>query len=229
MCSVLQQNHKPGAVADAALIWNAALPPEDDGLGPAASGDCHRPGTPVWALRWHAGRGHRRFDRLVWGLAPSWVAPVSAASNVNHARWETLADKPLFRDAWSKRHRCAIPADRFFEWHRAGPRQQLHAVAPRDGGPLLIAGLWTARRTDNGGVDRRLAVITLPASPFLAALHPRMPALLRRNHLDPWLSAEPIELTGEILRPCDQEDLSLAPVDSAKIRRHRRLSAATLL
>jgi putative SOS response-associated peptidase YedK len=229
MCAVIQQNHNPQAVADAALAWDAIVASDDDGFGPATSGNCHRPGKPLWALRWHAGRRHRRFDRLIWGLVPPWSVPSDMAAGVNHARWETIADKPLFRDAWAKRQRCAIPADRFFEWRRAVPRQQFHAVGASDGGPLLIAGLWTATRTGSGGIDRHLAVITLPASPALAALHPRMPALLRPDGLEPWLAAGAIDLTSQILRPSGSDDLSLAPVDPAQIRHRPRLPVATLL
>jgi putative SOS response-associated peptidase YedK len=50
-----------------------------------------------------------------------------------NARAETVATKPMFRDA-SKRKRCLIPASGYYEW-QATP-------TARDGSPLTIAGLW---------------------------------------------------------------------------------------
>jgi putative SOS response-associated peptidase YedK len=54
-----------------------------------------------------------------WGLIPSrWKKSAKEIPTTFNARAETLADKPMFRDAF-KRNRCLIPASGYYEWQVA--------------------------------------------------------------------------------------------------------------
>jgi putative SOS response-associated peptidase YedK len=51
-----------------------------------------------------------------WGLVPWWwKKPMKELPSTFNARAETVATKPMFRDAF-KRSRCAIPASGYYEW-----------------------------------------------------------------------------------------------------------------
>jgi putative SOS response-associated peptidase YedK len=77
-----------------------------------------------------------------WQLIPRWwkksLKDLPATFN---ARAESVAEKPMFRDAF-KRNRCLIPASGYFEWHTSGKEKQPYYITPRNGSVLTIAGLW---------------------------------------------------------------------------------------
>lgn len=80
---------------------------------------------------------------LRWGLVPSWwtkdLKDVPATFN---ARAETVADKPMFPDAF-RRRRCIVPASGYDEWRHARERgRQPWYVSAADGGVLSFTGLW---------------------------------------------------------------------------------------
>ena len=66
---------------------------------------------------------------LQWGLIPFWAKDPKIASQLINARAETLAEKPSFKYALSKR-RCLIPVDGFYEWKKQkGGNQHITFVA----------------------------------------------------------------------------------------------------
>ena len=77
-----------------------------------------------------------------WGLIRSWwkktAKEVPATFN---ARAETLAVKPMFRDAF-RHNRCLIPASGYYEWLKTPTGKQPYYYTARDGVPLTMAGLW---------------------------------------------------------------------------------------
>jgi len=62
--------------------------------------------------------GRRELLPMRWGLVPSWWSKPLKEMKVAtfNARAETVARKPVFRDAF-KRTRCLIPASGYYEWH----------------------------------------------------------------------------------------------------------------
>ena len=61
--------------------------------------------------------GKRELVPMGWGLIPwHWKKPLKEMKLATfNARIETVATKPMFRDAF-KRRRCLIPASGYYEW-----------------------------------------------------------------------------------------------------------------
>src|ERR1700733_2798111 len=78
------------------------------------------PTQPIAVVRLMSGK--RQFALVRWGLLPSWVKDPKAFSLLINARGETVNDKPAYKAA-TKRRRCLIPADGFYEWKALGSRK----------------------------------------------------------------------------------------------------------
>jgi len=161
------------------------------------------PGQAVAAIREHDGR--RRLDALTWGLVPFWAKDAAIGRRLINARLEGISEKPAFREAWSRR-RCLIPASGFYEWgeaERGGKRKRPYFIAPAREPLLALAGLWERWRTPAGDKLETCVIVTIEASPELAAIHDRMPLLVPRAAQATWLDprtslADLAELAREI-------------------------------
>ncbi|MFT8245272.1 SOS response-associated peptidase [Roseomonas sp. BN140053] len=166
-------------------------------------------------VRRHPESGARSLDQLRWGLVPRWAKDASGGARLINARADGVADKPSFRDAFTRR-RCLVPADGFFEWRQEepGPKQP-YAIALRSGEPMALAGLWEGWKQPDGTWLRTYSIITTDANQRMSALHHRMPVILPREHWPAWLGeaeAGRDDLLG-LLRPCPEDWLAVWPVD----------------
>ena len=77
-----------------------------------------------------------------WGLIPHWAdrAPRSAHACSTRGPRRSRAARPS--GTRSRRKRCLIPVDSFYEWKREGTIRQPYRVVRTDGRPLALAGLW---------------------------------------------------------------------------------------
>jgi len=79
-----------------------------------------------------------------WGLVPYWWSKSLKKLRLAtfNARAETVATKPMFRDAF-KSKRCLLPATGYYEWqHIPGVKQpQPWYFTRRDGQPITFATL----------------------------------------------------------------------------------------
>jgi putative SOS response-associated peptidase YedK len=112
--------------------------------GPAPNLQAHynvAPTDPVNVVRASTG-GTAELVSMRWGLIPWWwkksLKEVPASFN---ARAETVADKPMFRDAFA-RHRCVVPASGYYEWLKKPDGRQPYFISAADGGVLSFVGLW---------------------------------------------------------------------------------------
>ena len=147
------------------------------------------PGQDIAAVRVDRD-GQRRLRALRWGLVPFWAKDTSIGRRLINARLDSLAEKPAFREALTRR-RCLIPASGFYEWGvDAAGKKQPFFIRPR-GEPLLaIAGLWERWRPQSGQGGEPLetcVIVTTEANALLAPIHDRMPALLSRAAQEVWL------------------------------------------
>lgn len=161
----------PGFPAQLASRWNIA------------------PGQPVLLLR--EGAAGREAVQVHWGLTPAWLRDLSRAPA--QARAETLAEQPLFREAFRLR-RGILPANGFYEWR--GPRRRPFWMTPQEGVLLSMAALWEAYPVE-GRIYLSAAVVTV------AAGGQRRPLLLDAAGETLWLGAlaDPDALQALLARP----------------------------
>jgi putative SOS response-associated peptidase YedK len=114
------------------------------------------------------------------------AGPRGPSRLVINARAETVAQRPMFRAAFSTR-RCLIPADGFFEWDRTRKPRQPWWFHRANGHPLAFAGLVD----DHADEPPRFVIITVPAAGGVEQIHDRMPAIVAREAVDPWLFGTP--------------------------------------
>jgi putative SOS response-associated peptidase YedK len=120
----------------------------------------------------------------------------------------------MFRDAYARR-RCIVPIDGFFEWKaiKGQKAKQPYAIAMKDGSPFGIAGLWENWKDPvSGEWVRTFAIITVPANELVAAIHDRMPAILRREDYNRWMGIEPDP--HDVLRSFPSELLRMWPIST---------------
>ena len=100
-------------------------------------------------------------------------------------RAETVHTKPSFGAKFRSR-RCLVLANGWFEWQRTGHGKQPYFLALADGSPLSFAAPWD--RWDKGSeTHESFTIITTPASPGLADIHHRQPAIIEPDRFDEWL------------------------------------------
>jgi len=91
------------------------------------------PTTLVDVVRLNS-QGQRELVKMRWGLIPYWwkkqLKDLPATFN---ARVETVAEKPMFRDAYRYR-RCIVPVSGFYEWTGDKKARQPHLFTSSDGG-----------------------------------------------------------------------------------------------
>lgn len=157
------------------------------------------PDSPILIVR-HGAEG--RVAVLVrWGFLGPWMREATDPGRQINARLETAARKPMFEAAFLK-GRCIVPADGFYEWQKQprGPSRPFF-VRAAEGSPLLLAGLWRRNRLTDGSLLETAAIVTRPADPALAAIHPRMPVIVPPELVESWLApdADPAALAAELL------------------------------
>ena len=109
-------------------------------------------------------------------------------SLVINARAETAAEKPMFRDSVADM-RCVIPSEGFFEWDKE--KRKYHFRLPGEDA-LYMAGLFMIKK----GVPY-YCILTTAANESMRDIHHRMPLVLKREQVTPWL--EQTEATREFL------------------------------
>ena len=163
----------PGFPADLQPHWNLA------------------PGGRVLMLRELGGQ--RRADMARWGLTPAWLTDLSKTPA--HARVETLADQPMFREPFRAR-RCLMLANGFYEWR--GVRKRPYWISA-EGGIMYFAALWESYPA--GDVEYlSLAMITQAAADM------RRPLVLDEEGQRIWLDPEstPLQLLELLAGPSPQ-------------------------
>jgi putative SOS response-associated peptidase YedK len=150
------------------------------------------PSQELLVIRRNHKTGEISLDPLRWGLIPYWCKDPKGGRKPINAKAETVASLPMFREAYARR-RCILPVDGFFEWKAIkGTKAKLpFAIAMRDGSPFGIAGIWENWKDPAGEWQRTFAVITVPSNELVSQIHDRMPAILRSDQYDRWLSDEP--------------------------------------
>ncbi len=150
----------------------------------------------------------RIYKTMRWGLVPFWAKDMKIGNQLINARLEAVAENPAFRSAWKAR-RCIVPASGYYEWKAlpgrlaSKPIKQPFYITRKDGAPLSFAGLWERWKDDL----LSFTIVTTGACDGTKDLHSRMPLVLDREGLEPWLAGETPTLSCSV-----DEDLHFFPV-----------------
>src|SRR6266436_8329207 len=124
--------------------------------------------------------------RAAWGFVPEWADGRPYVKPLINARAETVATKPFFRDAFTRK-RCLVLADGFYEWKRAGKGKVPYRIALKTEEPVAFAGVWSMVHDAQGEVHPIFALLTTEANTLVSQIHTRMPVILREQDEADWL------------------------------------------
>ena len=169
------------------------------------------PTQNVLTVRWED--GHNVAEHMRWGLIPSWAKDMSIGNRAINARAETLAERPMFRNAL-RRRRCLILADGFYEWLRQGKARQPMRILLTTGEPFAFAGLWESWTNPEGETIHSCTIITTTPNDVMRPIHDRMPVILLPEHEDAWLdhSMQDASVLSELLIPYPPDTMEAYPV-----------------
>jgi putative SOS response-associated peptidase YedK len=174
------------------------------------------PGEAVPVVRQRVGANGRSLElvKLRWGLLPAWTKETATAPAPANARAESLASRPMFREAF-RRRRCVVPASGFYEWRGQDRHRQPYLFRGCGGAPLCFAGLWESWRGREGGPPvESCAIVTTPPNDLVRPIHDRMPAILTAEETERWLDprlTEPGELES-FLHPISADAMTVISV-----------------
>ena len=161
----------------------------------------------------------REFQKLRWGLIPSWAKDPGMGVKLINARAETVAEKPAFRSAFQHR-RCLVLADGFYEWKRQNGKKQPFYFRFSDGQPFGFAGLWERWRPleEKPGGEEIISctILTTAANELVQPIHERMPVIVAPQDYDLWLNPQmpTPEQLQQLLCPYPDQVMTAYPVSS---------------
>jgi len=159
--------------------------------------------------------GKNRLAACRWGFVPSWGKDLKEGYKMINARAETVAEKPSFRQAFS-RHRCLVVADGFYEWKNEGGKKRPFYIHRRDGIPFGMAGLYNLWTSPEGVQICTSTIITTDANESLTPVHDRMPVILAPDATGLWLdpSVHEKEKLLPVLKPYPDDEIELYEVSA---------------
>ena len=117
-----------------------------------------------------------RVEIMRWGFFRSFNP------SINNARFDKL-EAGMWAKAFRER-RCVIPVTAFYEWGPGiGGHKQAHEFSNPEDDYLWVAGLWEP----GGALGPCYSMVTTEASPVMAAIHNRMPAVLPADEVPEFL------------------------------------------
>jgi putative SOS response-associated peptidase YedK len=140
-----------------------------------------------------------------WGLIPHHADTRPGIPPVNE-RGETIAELPMFREAYRKR-RGVVPVDAYRQKDARGKHLTIRRA---DGELMAIAAIRESWKNPDGGQwERTFATLTVAANATLARLHDRMPMIPEKPDLARWLGPE--EDPRDLLKPSADDVLVASP------------------
>ena len=136
-----------------------------------------------------------------FGLLPSWAKEETFGRKTYNARVETVAEKPSYKFAWTKRHYALALADAFYEpCYESGKAVRI-SIKQANQEPMAIASIWdTWTESETGELIVSFSMLTIDASshPVMQRMHKaedekRTVVPLRPELFKAWLNATPEE------------------------------------
>ena len=75
-----------------------------------------------------------------WGLFPHWAKDLKLQNNTLNAKFETLHQKPSFKNYLE--NRCLVPATGLYEWEQKGKVKEKNLIRVKNEDIFSLAGLW---------------------------------------------------------------------------------------
>ena len=122
----------------------------------------------------------RTLKSMFWGLIPSWSKDESYSSKLINARFETIKEKPSFKNLVDV-NRCIVIASGYYEWTQTENGKQ-PVFIHNNGDFLLLAGLWSQWKDISS-----FTIITKLAEKPVDSIHARMPLILDDNCIESYL------------------------------------------
>ena len=139
--------------------------------------------------------GEAQGSRIRWGLIPFFAKGESPKYSTINARIESVETAASYRGPWKRGQRCLQVAAGFYEWHmNAEGRKAPYYITVVDQPVFAFAGLWDRSVKADGTAVESCVHITMPANALMHDIHNtgahphRMPAILRKEARDKWLS-----------------------------------------
>jgi len=156
----------------------------------------------------------RSLDFLRWGLIPYSAKDPKAGANLINARGETVAIRPVFRAAFTRR-RCLVPMAGYYEWQKTPGGKVPHFIHLLNAEQFAVAGLyeyWPGR--DGKTAVESFTVITTAPNEMAGKIHDRMPVILPQDAHAQWLDPEntATEALQQLLQPYPAEEMRAYPV-----------------
>lgn len=147
---------------------------------------------------------------LEWGFISGRPGVSNAVRTVN-ARSETVAEKPLFREALRAR-RCIVFADGYYEWMTDEKRKRPFHFTVDGGAPFAFAALWNPGL---GTYPRTRWLLTTTPNSVQRGVHDRSPVILADDDaLDVWLSGCGAAEVMPLLAPLADHRVTAREVDA---------------
>ena len=129
--------------------------------------------------------GEQSITKMKWGFRPSWSN--KATMGPINARFETVSDKPMFRDAFGK-NRCLIPATGWYEWKPTplGKVPFYHRLKNQQ--TMLFAGIYDDS-IRYGKTERTFCILTTSSHESIVHVHERMPLIISKDTIHDWLGS----------------------------------------
>jgi len=136
-----------------------------------------------------------------FGLLPSWAKEETFGRKTYNARVETVAEKPSYKFAWTKRHYSLALGDAFYEPCYESGKAVRTAIKQVNHEPMAIASIWdTWTESETGELIVSFSMLTIDASshPVMKRMHKpedekRTVVPLRPELFKAWLNATPEE------------------------------------
>ncbi len=150
-------------------------------------------------------------DLIEWGFIPEWADDPSDVPIPINARSETVAEKPMFEEAFQQR-RCCILADGFYEWGGQRGSKQPYRIERVDRDPYAYAGLWETWIPSEGDARVTCTILTTEANDVVGEIHDRMPVMLEPDQEATWLNGADVDELQAVCDPYPDEELRAHPV-----------------
>ncbi len=140
-----------------------------------------------------------------WGYSPGWMQEKSPSRQIINAKAETLFASKTFHEA-ALHDRVIVPCSYYFEWDES---KHPYLFRLRDESIFGLAGV----RLEQDG-ESRFVIVTTEPNKVAAKVHDRMPAILRPEDEELWISPDEVDPSRleKVLQPIPDSWLEYYPV-----------------